>query len=117
MSIGSLKERKNEINKEKVRRLTPMEYGRLQGFPEGFKMPISNKQKYYMFGNSVAVPVIAAIFAEIKKKFCNNNERLLYTPLKQFFIYRKNFTVPRREIRKHIFRNIHVIFKTILRSH
>lgn len=63
----NLDKRTNEINSEKVRRLTPTEYGRLQGFPDDFKMPISNKRKYYMFGNSVAVPVIEAIFQEIKK--------------------------------------------------
>lgn len=62
-----LDKRKDTINSEKVRRLTPVEYGRLQGFPDNFIMPISNKQKYYMFGNSVAVPVIRAIFQEIKK--------------------------------------------------
>lgn len=61
----NLDARKDEINSEKVRRLTPKEYGRLQGFPENFKMPISNKQKYYMFGNSVAVPVITSIAKEI----------------------------------------------------
>lgn len=63
----NLELRKNKINSENVRRLTPIEYSRLQGFPENFKMPISNKQKYYMFGNSVAVPVIEAIYQEIKK--------------------------------------------------
>jgi len=63
----NLKSRKNPINSEKVRRLTPKEYARLQGYPEDFKVPVSNKQKYYMFGNSVAVPVIKAIGQEIIK--------------------------------------------------
>ncbi len=55
------------INKQNVRRLTPREYGRLQGFPDDFKMPVSNKQAYRLFGNAVAVPVVAALFEEIKK--------------------------------------------------
>jgi|ERR1035437_1276774 DNA (cytosine-5)-methyltransferase 1 len=63
----NLELRATDINKEKVRRLTPKEYARLQGYPEGYKVPVSNKQAYQLFGNSVAVPVIKAIFDEIKK--------------------------------------------------
>ncbi len=55
------------INKQNVRRLTPKEYGRLQGFPDDYKMPVSNKQAYRLFGNAVAVPVVSAVFDEIKK--------------------------------------------------
>jgi DNA (cytosine-5)-methyltransferase 1 len=47
------------------RRLTPREASRLQGFPEDFKIPVSDNQAYKQFGNSVAVPVIAAIANEI----------------------------------------------------
>lgn len=57
----------SRINKQHVRRLTPREYGRLQGFPDTFRMPVSNKQSYRLFGNAVAVPVVAAVFEEIKK--------------------------------------------------
>jgi DNA (cytosine-5)-methyltransferase 1 len=59
--------RSARINKQHVRRLTPKEYGRLQGFPDTFQVPVSNKQAYRLFGNAVAVPVVAAIFEEIKK--------------------------------------------------
>jgi len=55
------------INKQHVRRLTPKEYSRLQGFPDTFQVPVSNKQAYRLFGNAVAVPVVAAVFEEIKK--------------------------------------------------
>ena len=44
-----------------VRRLTPRECARLQGFPEEFRIVCSDTQAYRQFGNSVAVPVIAAI--------------------------------------------------------
>lgn len=57
----------NVINKQNVRRLTPKEYARLQGFPEDFKVPVVNKHAYRLFGNAVAVPVVEAVFAEIKK--------------------------------------------------
>jgi DNA (cytosine-5)-methyltransferase 1 len=40
------------------RRLTPRECARLQGFPDSFKIPVSDTQAYKQFGNSVAVPVI-----------------------------------------------------------
>ena len=55
------------INHQNVRRLTPKEYARLQGFTDNFVVPVSNKQAYRLFGNAVAVPVVEAIFAEIKK--------------------------------------------------
>lgn len=40
------------------RRLTPRECARLQGFPETFKIPVSDTQAYRQFGNSVVVPLI-----------------------------------------------------------
>lgn len=47
------------------RKLTPREAARLQGFPESFKIPVSDVQAYKQFGNSVSVPVIRAIAKEI----------------------------------------------------
>ena len=47
--------------------LTPMEALRLQGFPEGFKLPVSDGQAYKQLGNSVPVPVIRAISQEMIK--------------------------------------------------
>jgi len=49
------------------RKLTPREAGRLQGFPNDFKIPVSDTQSYKQFGNSVAVPVIEKLAKEIKK--------------------------------------------------
>lgn len=49
------------------RKLTPRECARLQGFPEGFIIPVSDTQAYKQFGNSVAVPVIRAIAKQIYK--------------------------------------------------
>jgi len=43
------------------RRLTPRECARLMGFPDTFRIPVSDTQAYKQFGNSVAVPVIAAV--------------------------------------------------------
>lgn len=52
---------KGKINQEYIRRLTPREWGRLQGFPDTYKIPVSDAQAYKQFGNSVCVPVINAI--------------------------------------------------------
>lgn len=53
------------------RKLTPRECAGLQGFPEGFIIPVSDTQAYKQFGNSVAVPVVRAVarqlIATIKK--------------------------------------------------
>ena len=43
------------------RRLTPRECARLMGFPESFKIPVSDTRAYQQFGNSVAVPVVEMI--------------------------------------------------------
>ena len=44
-----------------VRKLTPRECARLQGFPDSFQIPVSDSQAYRQFGSSVTVPVVAAI--------------------------------------------------------
>ena len=43
------------------RRLTPRECARLMGFPDTFRIPVSDTQAYKQFGNSVAVPVVASV--------------------------------------------------------
>jgi len=47
------------------RKVTPKEASRLQGFPEDFKIPVSDTQAYQQFGNSVPVKVIEAIAKEM----------------------------------------------------
>ena len=43
------------------RKLTPRECARLQGYPESFKIIVSDTQAYKQFGNSVVVPLITQI--------------------------------------------------------
>lgn len=52
-------------NDKNPRKITPREAARLQGFPEEFIIPVSDTQAYKQFGNSVAVPVVAAIAQKI----------------------------------------------------
>ncbi len=50
------------------RKLTPRECARLQGFPDTFKIPVSDTQAYRQFGNSVVVPLITDVAGLIVKK-------------------------------------------------
>ena len=43
------------------RRLTPRECARLMGFPDDFKIVVSDTQAYRQFGNSVVVPAICSV--------------------------------------------------------
>lgn len=43
------------------RKLTPRECARLMGYPDTWKIPVSDTRAYKQFGNSVAVPVIEAV--------------------------------------------------------
>lgn len=65
--------KKDILNSEGIRYMTPTEWGRLQGFInyafidkngiDTFKLPdsISNTQRYKLFGNSVCIPVIESM--------------------------------------------------------
>jgi DNA (cytosine-5)-methyltransferase 1 len=43
------------------RRLSPQECLKIQGFPDNFKIVVSDNQAYKQFGNSVCVPLISAV--------------------------------------------------------
>lgn len=58
---------KGEINKKYIRKMTPREWARLQGFPDTYKFVVADTHLYKQFGNSVTVPVIYAIARNIKK--------------------------------------------------
>lgn len=47
--------------RKRPRRLTPRECARLMGFPDTFKIPVSDTQAYKQFGNSVVVPAVAEV--------------------------------------------------------
>lgn len=58
---------KGEINKDSIRKMTPREWARLQGFPDDFKLELADTHLYKQFGNSVTVNVIEAIAKEVRK--------------------------------------------------
>jgi len=62
---------KGEVNREGIRKMTPREWARLQGFPDSFKLELADTHLYKQFGNSVTVNVIEAIAGEIKRVLNN----------------------------------------------
>lgn len=66
---------KGEYNKDGWRRMTPREWGALQGYPvfdkgDGspvFQIPVADASAYKQFGNSVAVPAIQATAEQLLK--------------------------------------------------
>ncbi len=62
---------KGHINKEGIRKMTPREWARLQGFPDTFELPLADTHLYKQFGNSVTVNVIEAIAVKIKEVLDN----------------------------------------------
>ena len=59
---------KGEVNREGIRRMTPREWARLQGFPDNFIIKVADASAYKQFGNSVAIPAIQATANEIIKR-------------------------------------------------
>ncbi len=56
----------------RVRRLTPRECARLQGFPDNYEIIVSDSQAYKQFGNAVTVNVSYNVAKEVMK-FMNEN--------------------------------------------
>lgn len=59
---------KGEVNREGIRKMTPREWARLQGFPENYVIPVADASAYKQFGNSVAVPAIKATAKKILER-------------------------------------------------
>jgi len=58
---------KGDINKEGIRKMTPREWARLQGYPDNFQIVVADASAYRQFGNSVAVPAIQATAEQLLK--------------------------------------------------
>lgn len=58
---------KGEVNRRGIRKMTPREWARLQGFPDDYQFDLADTHMYKQFGNSVTVNVIEAIAAEIRR--------------------------------------------------
>lgn len=67
-----------------IRKLTPRECARLQGFPENYKLPkdLADTKLYKQFGNSVTVTVIEQVGKQIKKALESGGD-LPRTPIRR----------------------------------
>lgn len=55
-------------DKKGIRKLTPLECAKIQGFPSNFKLPnIADSALYKQLGNSVSVPVVETVAKEMMK--------------------------------------------------
>lgn len=61
-------------NNDRIRRLTPRECARLQGFDDNFIIEVSDAQAYKQFGNAVTVNVARAVANSIKNKLIEIGE-------------------------------------------
>lgn len=59
---------KGMVNRYGIRKMTPREWARLQGFPDKFVIPVADASAYKQFGNSVAVPAIKATAKKVIEK-------------------------------------------------
>ena len=76
LSSSGTENKINIITETVIRRLTPTECERLQGFPDGWteygidengeKIKISDTQRYKTLGNAVSVPVVKAVAEKFK---------------------------------------------------
>jgi len=58
------------LKNTKVRRLTPTECERLQGFPDGWTEGVSDTQRYKLLGNAVTVNVIRFLGEKLGNILC-----------------------------------------------
>lgn len=65
---------KGEVNKEGIRKMTPREWARLQGYPDNFKIVVADASAYKQFGNSVAVPAIQATAKQLIDLLVSKNQ-------------------------------------------
>ena len=62
---------KGSVNKDGWRKMTPLEWERLQGFPDNWTAGIADQHRYKQMGNSVAVPVIRKISHNMIEELAN----------------------------------------------
>nr|P25263.2 RecName: Full=Type II methyltransferase M.HgiCI; Short=M.HgiCI; AltName: Full=Cytosine-specific methyltransferase HgiCI; AltName: Full=Modification methylase HgiCI [Herpetosiphon aurantiacus]CAA38933.1 methyltransferase [Herpetosiphon aurantiacus] len=55
------------VHQNRIRRITPRECARLQGFPDSFQFHPKDSLAYRQFGNSVSVPVVKAVILDLFK--------------------------------------------------
>lgn len=72
-------------DKKGIRKLTPRECARLQGFPDSYKLPndLSDSKLYKQFGNSVTVSVVERVARQMIKALKVSNNYVYREPIKR----------------------------------
>ena len=66
---------KGQVNRQGIRKMTPREWARLQGFPDNYIIPVADASAYKQFGNSVAVPAIQATAEQVVNRILDYVKR------------------------------------------
>jgi DNA (cytosine-5)-methyltransferase 1 len=75
--VASDANRLGVYHNQRVRRLTPREAARLQGFPDSFILHPNDDKAYHKLGNSVSINVVKAVAQEvILKTLYSTQERI-----------------------------------------
>lgn len=57
----------SDVKQKSLRKMTPLEIERLQGFPEGWTSLLSDSRRYKALGNAVTTKVITSIINDLFK--------------------------------------------------
>lgn len=71
--VASDANRLGVYHKNRVRRITPREAARLQGFPDSFILDTNDDKAYYQLGNSVSINVVKAVAKEVLLNLLDDN--------------------------------------------
>jgi DNA (cytosine-5)-methyltransferase 1 len=64
-TLDTRSDQKSVFTNTRIRRLTPLECMRLQGYPDDYIKPCSDSQTYKQAGNSITVNVMKAIIKNL----------------------------------------------------
>ena len=82
---------KGKVNRDGIRKMTPREWARLQGYPDNFIKGVADASAYKQFGNSAAVPAIQATAEQIIKRLSLSSKeykrRLFYNEINNKYNY------------------------------
>lgn len=59
---------KGTVNRQGIRRMTPVEWERLQGFPDNYTEGVADVQRFKQLGNAVTVPVIEQVSLNLMRE-------------------------------------------------
>jgi DNA (cytosine-5)-methyltransferase 1 len=96
--VASDANRLGVYHNNKVRRITPRETARLQGFPDSFILHPNNDKAYHQMGNSVSVNVVKAVATEVIQNILSCSAFKPYYPLRARCSHYKGFTISEQPI-------------------